>query len=103
MAQYYLSLVRERVGRNDERLVLTMWAVSVLLGLVHVTAEPILHDHPQLPAEGLVRVLQAMFVPGLPVVTSKRMVVVVSEQFYNFLFYDNPRLSFSLCVCNPRL
>ena len=65
MAQYYLSLGRERVGRDDERLVLTMWAVSVLLGLVHVTAEPILHNDPQLPAEGLVRVLQAMFVPGL--------------------------------------
>ena len=76
---------------------------SVLLGLVHVAAEPMLRDDPQLPAEGLVRVLQAMFVPGLPVVTSKRMVVVVSEQFYNFLFYDNPRLSFSLCVCNQSL
>ena len=100
MAQYYLSLGRERVGRDYGRLV---DIVGVLLVPVCVAAEPMLRGDPQLPAEGLVLVLQVMFLLGLSEVTCKRMVKVVSEQFYVNLFYDNPRLSFSLCVCNQSL
>ena len=71
--------------------------------LERVAAEPMLRDDPQLPAEGLVLVLQVMFLLGLSEVTCKRMVKVVSEQFYVNLFYDNPRLSFSLWLCNQSL
>ena len=97
MAQYYLSLGRERVGRDYGRLV---DIVGVLLVPVCVAAEPMLRGDPQLPAEGLVLVLQVMFLLGLSEVTCKRMVKVFSEQFYFILFYDNPRLSFSLLKMN---
>ena len=52
------------MGRDEERLVFTLGAVYVLLGLDHVAADPVLHVDPLLPAAGHVRVLQAVFVLG---------------------------------------
>ena len=56
------------MGRDEERLALTVWAVDVLLGLDHVAADPVLHADPLLPAARHVKVLQAMFVRFLALV-----------------------------------
>ena len=44
---------------DEERLVLTMWAVDVILGLDPVAAGPVLHADPLLLSAGHVKVLQA--------------------------------------------
>ena len=56
------------MGRDEQRLALIMWAVYVLLGLVHVAADPVLHADPLLPAARHVKLLQAMFVRFLALV-----------------------------------
>ena len=43
---------------DEERLVLTMWAVDVILGLDPVAAGPVLHADPLLLSAGHVKVLQ---------------------------------------------
>ena len=56
------------MGRDEERLVLTMWAVDILLGLDPVAADPVLHADPLLPAAGHVKLLQVMFMRFLALV-----------------------------------
>ena len=74
---------------DEERLVLTMWAVDVILGLDPVAAGPVLHADPLLLSAGHVKVLQT---------TSRDVGLKVNKVLALIINFECQLLCFQRCV-----